>query len=239
MSEEEKYFGMSPLSLEEKKKIMNEEYYPKVHFYGLITSLIHAVIIFLPVIYLYALGYFPSWDKAMIAFINIASIAGPYWILEPISYFGILGVVGTYVSFLAGNISNMRLPVSAVAQEVAGVREGSYEGEIIGSIGIIASQWMLTIITFVAALTVTVVINILPPAAVKAFDWLLPSIWGALFAQFSLRSIRLAIIAFPLALIVVYMGFKAIIPVYLEIPIMIFGMTLITILLYKKKILLK
>jgi len=34
----------------------------------------------------------------------------------------------------------MRLPVSAVAQEVAGVREGSPEGEIIGALGIIASQ---------------------------------------------------------------------------------------------------
>lgn len=236
-SEEEKYFGMSPLPLEEKKKIMDEEYYPKVHFYGLITSLIHALIIFLPVIYLSLLGYFPPLDKAIVAFINIASVSGPYWIIEPISYFGILGVVGTYVSFLAGNISNMRLPVSAVAQEVAGVKEGSYEGEIIGAIGIVASQWMLTIISFLGAVTVTIVVGMLPPAAIKAFDWLLPSIWGAIFAQFALRNIKLALIAFPLAIIIVYMGIKAIIPIYLEIPLMVFGMAFITIILYRKKIL--
>ncbi|MCR6692844.1 MAG: hypothetical protein MRT15_10665 [archaeon YNP-LCB-003-016] len=237
MSEEEKYFGMSPLPLEEKKKIMDEEYYPKIHLYGIITSLIHALIIFLPVIYLAALGYFPPWDKAILAFINIASVVGPYWIIEPISYFGILGVVGTYISFLAGNISNMRLPVSAVAQEVAGVKEGSYEGEIVGGLAIIASQWMLTIISFLAAIIVTGVIALLPPAAVKAFDWLLPSIWGAIFAQFSLRNIKLAMIAFPLALVIVYLGVKAIIPAYLEIPIMVFGMAGIAIALYRKKIL--
>jgi hypothetical protein len=124
-----------------------------------------------------------------------------------------------------------------VAQEVAGVREGSYEGEIIGGLAIIASQWMLTIISFLAAIIVTGVIALLPPAAIKAFDWLLPSIWGAIFAQFGLRNIKLAMIAFPLALVVVYLGVKAIIPAYLEIPIMVFGMAGIAIALYRKKIL--
>jgi hypothetical protein len=40
----------------------------------------------------------------------------PLWFIEPVSYFLVLGICGTYISFLAGNISNFRLPVSAVAR---------------------------------------------------------------------------------------------------------------------------
>jgi len=234
MSKEEKYWGMSPLPLEEKRKIMNTEYFPKIHMYGLITSLIHALIIFLPVIYLALVhGVFPPWDIAVKAFIGIASIAGPYWVIEPISYFAVLGAAGTYISFLAGNISNMRLPVSAVAQEVAGVKEGSPEGEIIGAIGIVASQWVLSIITFAAALTVTAVVEIMPPGVKKAFDWLLPALWGGIYGQFGLRNPRLAVIALAICIPLVY---SRILPAYLEIPVMVFGMAVIAIVLYKKGI---
>lgn len=230
----EKYHGMSHLPVEEKEAIIKNDYGPKVHRVGLLTSLGQAVIIFLPALFmLVAYGVWPGWAMVGKAFASTAAIAAPYWFIEPVSYFLILGIGGTYISFLAGNISNMRLPVSAVSQEVAGVREGSPEGEIIGAIGIVGSQWALTIATLAAAIVVTLIIGSLPKSVAGAFDFLLPCLWGAIIGQFGLRSPQYAILALTIGIpLVMWSG----LPTWTLIPIMVFGLAIISIFLFKRGI---
>ena len=231
---EEKYHGMSSLPLEEKEAIIKKEYGPRVHRAGLILSLCQAVIIFLPALFmLVAFGVWPGWAIIGKAFASTAAIAAPYWFIEPVSYFLILGIGGTYISFLAGNISNMRLPVSAVAQEVAGVREGSPEGEIIGAIGIVASQWALTIATLAAAIVVTLIIDVLPASIKGAFDFLLPCLWGAIFGQFALRAPQYGAVAMVVGIPLVMWSD---LPTWTLIPIMVFGLAILSIILFKKGI---
>jgi len=231
---EEKYHGMSPLPLEEKEAIIKNEYGPRIHRAGLWLSLIQAVIIFLPALFLLVVyDVWPGWGTIGKAFASTAAIAGPYWFIEPVSYFLILGMAGTYISFLAGNISNMRLPVSAVSQEVAGVREGSPEGEIIGAIGIVASQWALTVATLAAAIIVTIVIGVLPKSVTGAFDFLLPCLWGAIFGQFALRAPQYAVVCMIVGIpLVMWSG----LPTWTLIPIMVFGLAILSIILFKKGI---
>src|SRR5215208_3176342 len=134
------------LSEAEKEAIVQREYFPAAHRIGLLTSLIHVVIFFLPPIYLMVFYGLPAkWGPIMQGAASAWSFSVPFWFIEPVSYFLILGICGTYISFLAGNISNFRLPVSAVAQEVAQVKEGSHEGEIISTLAITATQLMITI----------------------------------------------------------------------------------------------
>src|SRR5687767_3987323 len=131
------------------------------------------------------------------------SFSMPLWFIEPVSYFLVLGVCGTYISFLAGNISNFRLPVSAVAQEVAQVQEGSHEGEIISTLAIAATQVMITVSALTGAMFVTAIVSLLPLSIVAAFEWLLPSIWGAIVVQFGLRNWRFAVVAVIASIVVV------------------------------------
>ena len=235
MSEkEERFHGMSSLPDAEKEAMIKNEYCAEVHTWGLTLSLIHAVIIFLPpLLLLFVYGIFPGWATIGKAFASTAAIAGPYWFIEPVSYFLILGVGGTYISFLAGNISNMRLPVSAVAQEVAGVREGSPEGEIIGGIGISVSQVMLTIATLAAAVLVTLIIDALPKSVKGAFDFLLPCLWGAIFGQFALRAPQYAVVVLIIGIpLVMFSG----LPTWTLIPLMVFGLAILAIILFKNGI---
>ena len=44
-----------------------------------------------------------------------------YYFIEPISFQPVLGIPGTYMAFLSGNLSNLRVPCSSVAQKAAGV----------------------------------------------------------------------------------------------------------------------
>jgi hypothetical protein len=195
---------VSALSEAEKEAILRAEYYPSAHRIGLVTSLIHVAVFFLPALYLTFFHGLPAdWGKILQGAVATWSFSMPMWLLEPVSYFLVLGVCGTYISFLAGNISNFRLPVSAVAQEVAQVEEGSHEGEIISTLAIVASQVMLTVSALTGAIFVSAIVSVLPAQAVAAFDWLLPSIWGAIMVQFGMRSWRLAAAAVVTSIVVV------------------------------------
>jgi len=202
--EEESLSARSPLSKAEKEAIVREEYLPTAHRIGLITSLVHVVIFFLPPIYLTVFYGLPAdWSTIMRGAAATWSFSMPLWFIEPVSYFLVLGVCGTYISFLAGNISNFRLPVSAVAQEVAQVQEGSHEGEIISTLAIAATQVMITVSALTGAMFVSAIVSLLPLSVVAAFEWLLPSIWGAIVVQFGLRNWRYAVVAVIASIVVV------------------------------------
>lgn len=234
MSAVEALSGRSPLSESEKEAIVQREYLPKAHRIGLITSLAHVVIFFLPPIYLMvAFGLPADWPKVLNGAVATWGVSLPFWFIEPISYFMVLGICGTYISFLAGNISNFRLPVSAVAQEVAQVREGSHEGEIISTIAIVATQVMITLSALTGAVFVSIVVQLLPQSVVAAFDWLLPSIWGAIVVQFGLRKWQYAVVAIAAAIVVVV---YTPLPGWSHIPILVFFMVFLAVILYNRGI---
>jgi hypothetical protein len=209
----------SPLAEAEKEAIVRTEYMPKAHRIGLVTSLIHVGIFFLPPVYLMVFYGLPAdWGKVMQGAAATWSVSMPFWFIEPVSYFLVLGICGTYISFLAGNTSNFRLPVSAVAQDVAQVQEGSHEGEIISTLAITATQVMITLSALTGAIFVSAIVGVLPAKVVAAFDWLLPSIYGAILVQFGLRSWRLAVAAVAASIIiVVYSG----LPPWSHVPLLV------------------
>jgi hypothetical protein len=234
MEKLKKLAGESPLAETEKDEIIHKEYAPKAHRIGLTFSLIHIVIFFLPPLYIMFYYNIPvNWGAVVKGSIATLSVSAPFWFIEPISYFVILGIAGTYLSFLAGNISNFRLPVSAVAQEVAGVREGSHEGEVVSTLAIVATQLMLTLATLCGAIFVTIVVKFLPKGFIAAFDWLLPSIWGAIVVQFGLRKWQYAVVAI---LGSIYIVIYSPLPGWSHVPILVFFMAILGLKLYSKKI---
>jgi hypothetical protein len=234
METTKKLAGESPLSIAEKEEIIQKEYAPKAHRIGLTFSIIHIAIFFLPPLYIMFYFNIPvDWAAVGKGTIAVLGFSAPFWFIEPISYFLVLGIAGTYISFLAGNISNFRLPVSAVAQEVAGVREGSHEGEIVSTLAIVATQVMLTLAALTGAIFVTMVVKYLPKSFVAAFDWLLPSIWGAIVIQFALRKWQYAVVAI---LFSIYIDIYSPLPTWSHVPIIVFFMAILALKLYGKKI---
>ena len=232
--EDKSLSARSPLSKAEKEAILREEYLPTAHRIGLITSLIHVVIFFLPPVYLMMFYGLPAdWSKIMQGAASTWSTSLPLWFIEPVSYFLVLGVCGTYIGFLAGNISNFRLPVSAVAQDVVQVQEGSPEGEIISTLAIAATQVMITVSALTGAMFVSTIVSLLPASVVAAFDWLLPSIWGAIVVQFGLRNWRYAVVAvIASSVVVIYSG----LPGWSHTPILVVLMVAMALFTHKRGI---
>ena len=69
--------------------------------------------------------------------LGLVATAPMYWavgIVETITYVPMLGAGGSYLSFVTGNISNLKLPVALNALEQADVKASSEEGEVISTI---------------------------------------------------------------------------------------------------------
>ncbi|NCC56150.1 MAG: hypothetical protein EOM17_00845 [Synergistales bacterium] len=201
---------------------------------GMATMLIACVLSFIPLIYLYMVhGILPPFGPSLAAWGLVASVFGAFYIVEPISYYPILGLAGTYISFLSGNISNLRLPCSAMAQEVVGVQEGTKQAEIIGTMGIIGSVITNLIGVTLAAFVGSWLIGLFPAFVADAFrKFTAPAIFGAVFGQFAMRQPKLAPFALVIPLGLLYI--KA--PIWLVILAAVFGTIIISRVFYKMKI---
>ena len=170
------------------------EYLPKMHRIGTITNILGVVLSFAPAAVLAVVyGLLPDWGALLTAFIAALSAFGFLWFVEPISYFTVVGPIGTYMAFLSGNISNMRVPCASMAQISAGVEPGTNEGSIIATIGMAVS-----IIINVSVLTIGVILGssvlaMLPAAVTEALNYLLPALFGALLMQFGLKQKSLGV----------------------------------------------
>lgn len=132
------------------------------------------------------------------------------------------------------NISNLRLPCSAMAQEVVGVEEGTRQAEIIGTMGIVASVIVNLIGVTLAAFVGSWLIALFPPAIADAFrTYTAPAIFGAVFGQFSMRQPKLA--PFALGIPVILLGVFNV-PVWVAILAAVFGTILIARIFYTRKI---
>jgi len=71
---------------------------------GMITLLMASALSFLPVLYLYFVhGIIPSVSLMLKSWGMIALLFGAFYIVEPVSYYVVLGLAGTYVYvFLVG-----------------------------------------------------------------------------------------------------------------------------------------
>ena len=116
---------------------MNKEYYNKVYIpdivkWGKITMLLGIITCFGPALVISVVyGCMPPVSAIIAGTIAQISVSGAFYIVEPISYFPILGIPGTYLTSFLGNTSNMRVPCSSVAQEAAGVEMGSDKGSVV------------------------------------------------------------------------------------------------------------
>ncbi len=221
------------LSEHEKNRILQSEYAPSAHRIGLWTSVAHMFVFFLPPLYLMIFeGLTTDWAAVAKGTVAVLGFSLPLWFIEPISYFMVLGIAGTYISFVAGNISNFRLPVSALAQEATSVQEGSPESEVVAALAVVTTQVMITAATLAGALFITAVIKLLPPPVVAAFDWLLPSIWGAIVVQFSMRKWQYGVAALVISSVAVFSP----LPSWSQIPTCVFLMAFLASFLHRRGI---
>ena len=175
-----------------KKKMT---YMESVHHYGRIWGIIVGLVLLaFPLILSLIFRTAPNFD---ILWKGILATAPMYWavgIVEIFTYVPMLGAGGTYLSFVTGNISNLKLPCAIDAMERAGVKASDEEGEVISTISIAVSSIVTTLIIIVGVICIVPLTPLLEsPTLVPAFDMILPALFGGLAVVFISKNLKLSI----------------------------------------------
>lgn len=170
-------------------EIFDKDYMPYIVSRGKWCTRLVLLVAYLPVLVL--LFYFdahPTSDSIFTGMVSMLSILLPWYVVDPISLQSIFGVPGMYLSYMAGNTKEVRVPASTQALNAAGYQLGTQEGTIISAIGISTSTFIsLTLMTFLA-ISGQVIIQILPQPILDALQYLLPALFGVLFTDRLLNS---------------------------------------------------
>lgn len=178
-------------------------YLDSVHRDGKIWGFtLFAVILMFPIVVSLVFNALPNWG----AFGKGILAVGPmYWavsVVEVITYVPMLGAGGAYLSFVTGNIANLKLPCALNAMEIAEVKPSSEEGEIISTISIAVSSIVTTLIIIVGICFITPLTPLLQSKSLtSAFNQLLPALFGGLGVVFVSKNVKLAIAPIILMLI--------------------------------------
>ena len=229
--------------MKSSEKIYEQDYLPHIIKWGKGLGLLGVFVSFFPIIVLtFFYDLRPNIGAIMGGAISIWSAIGAFWVVEPVSYFPILGIPGTYLAFISGNISNLRLPASAVAQEAAGVEPGTPKGSIISTLGISTSILINVTFLTIGVFAGSAALESLPDIITNALDYILPALFGAIFANFAKDRPKIGVIALTISIIMTalmnrgYLSFLPGIPSYAVIIVSVFGTIFISKKLFEKGI---
>ena len=187
-------------SLPISSKIYDEEFLPYIIRHGRFLNSLGIVFAFIPCIVLVIIGYSPDWGAVLSGFLSQASVSGIYWILEPIRYFFVFGVPGTYLAFLSGNATNIRWPAAMAAQDAADCEQGTPEGSCIATVGIAVSVIVNLIILTCAIIGGSMLLSSLPATITTSFNNILPALYGALGMSMVIRTPKYAVVGLPVGI---------------------------------------
>lgn len=181
----------------------NLSYIDSVHRDGTIWNLTVMVLLMaFPLTVAFLFGAAPDWGALLVGLIATAPMYWAVGVIETITFVPMLGAGGSYLSFVTGNISNLKLPCALNALEQNGVSASSEEGEIISTIAIATSSIVTTIIIIIGVVCIVPLTPVLEsPVLEPAFAQMLPALFGGLGVAFVSKNWKIAVA--PVALMLV------------------------------------
>ena len=180
----------------------------------------------------------PDWRGVIEGLIATAPMYWAVGVVEVITFIPMLGAGGSYLSFVTGNISNLKLPCAINALENAKVDAKSEEGELVSTIAIAVSSIVTTIIIALGVLLIVPLSPILEnPVLEPAFAQMLPALFGALGVALISKNWKIAIA--PIALMLVLFIFVPALDsgmVGIMVPVGVLFTIAVSRILYKKGI---
>jgi len=144
----------------------------------------------------------PDWNALVVGLIATAPMYWAVGAIETVTFVPMLGAGGSYLSFVTGNISNLKLPCALNALEQNEVSANSEEGEIISTVAIATSSIVTTVIIILGVLLIAPLTPILQaPVLQPAFEQILPALFGGLGVAFVSKNWKIAVAPVVLMLV--------------------------------------
>ena len=184
-----------------KKKELS--YIESVHRDGRIWNLsVMVLLLAFPLTVAFLFGVTPDWKALGVGLLATAPMYWAVGAIETVTFVPMLGAGGSYLSFVTGNLSNLKLPCAINALEQNGVSANSEEGEIISTIAIATSSIVTTIIIILGVICIVPLSPVLEaPVLAPAFEQMLPALFGGLGVAFISKNWKIAIAPILLMLV--------------------------------------
>ncbi len=181
--------------MDDKQKFL-EDFNNSLHRLGRITMLITMIILSaVPFVMAAYFGTKIDGNGFLAGFLKVAMIYMPVSLVEFLVYAPMLGVGGSYLSFITGNVTNMKIPCAMNAKDIAGTEVGTPENEIVSTISV-ATSAIVTMLVIVAGVILLVPLQpVLQNEALQpAFNNVVPALFGALGLKYFAKSPKIAVI---------------------------------------------
>ena len=181
----------------------NLSYIDSVHRDGRIWNLsVMVLLMAFPVTVAILFGVTPDWAALGVGLVATAPMYWAVGAIETVTFVPMLGAGGSYLSFVTGNISNLKLPCALNALEQNGVSANSEEGEVISTIAIATSSIVTTLIIILGVICIVPLTPVLEaPVLQPAFQQILPALFGGLGVAFVSKNWKLSLAPIGLMLI--------------------------------------
>lgn len=173
----------------------NLSYIDSVHRDGRIWNIgVMLLLIMFPLTVAFLFGAAPDWGALVVGLLATAPMYWAVGVIETVTFVPMLGAGGSYLSFVTGNISNLKLPCALNALEQNEVSASSEEGEVISTIAIATSSIVTTIIIIIGVVCIVPLTPILEaPVLEPAFAQMLPALFGGLGVAFVSKNWKIAV----------------------------------------------
>lgn len=174
----------------------------KIHRFGRLTDSL-AVLLLLAVPLSICLWYdiFPPVGSLLKGLGMVCMIYVPIAIAEYLTYAPMLGANASYLVFVTGNLTNLKIPCAMMSMETAGVKPQTDEGEVVAGLSVATSSIVTLLVTCIGMLLIVPLTPVLQaPVLQPAFEHLMPALFGALGAYWVQKQWKLAVV--PVLLVV-------------------------------------
>lgn len=178
-----------------KKERKIRDYRESMHFYGRIWML--SALLLLLCVPASICVYYNAWPALRDVLIGLLGVAPVFWtvaIIEVVTYFPMLGTGGSYLGFVTGNLTNLKVPCALNALELSHADASSEEGEVVSTIAIATSSLVTTLIIALGVLLLVPLRPILESEwLAPAFANIVPSLFGGLAVVYISKNPKIAI----------------------------------------------
>ncbi len=159
----------------------SKEYYSSIHRIGRISiAVIILISLGIPTVISIVYKSFPGFVSIITGSAGLLAVLIPISVSEVLSYTPVLGS-SVYITFITGNILNLKLPVSINAQNITNTEGGTERGDVISTIAVSVSS-LFTVLIIAAGVLLLVPLKpvLTSPGVQTAIKYILPALFGSL-----------------------------------------------------------
>ena len=176
---------------------------------GTVTILAGIVANFLPVLYIYMrYGVIPPVGDLVKIWLLVGAAFGVAWIVQPVSFFPLIGTSGSYIAWLAGSVADLRTPASTMAQRSVDVETGTLEGDLVSTIAISTSVFVSVAIVTIFTFLGSTLLPLLPAPVKASFNYILPAVFAAVYADLSIKDVKFGLVVLAASIAATILGNK-------------------------------